>query len=299
MGLKIGYLYDENIAVYNGKDFKIKNFTTNYKDELRNKKSGNRQLEKDKATMNELQQLLYATDNHSVLLIFQAMDAAGKDSTISHVFSGMFPQGGNVTSFKVPSALELDHDFLWRTQMSLPERGKVSIYNRSYYEEVLVAKVHPQIILNQRIPSIKEVTQIDDLFWDQRYESIRNHEKHLTQNGTVILKFFLNVSKEEQKKRFLDRIDKPEKNWKFNMGDMKERAHWDTYQNAYEKAIIETATPNAPWFVIPADRKWFMRTAVCKIIVEKLKELNLVYPKLAAEQLAELQLAKELLNIDN
>jgi PPK2 family polyphosphate:nucleotide phosphotransferase len=276
----------------------LADYITNYKDDLRNKKSGIRHLEKDKSTLNELQQLLYATNNHSVLLIFQAMDAAGKDSTISHVFSGMFPQGGNVTSFKVPSALELDHDYLWRTQLCLPERGRLSIFNHSYYEEVLVTKVHPQLILNQRIPSIKDISQIDDAFWNQRYESIRNHEKHLTQNGTIILKFFLNVSKEEQKKRFLDRIDKPEKNWKFNMADLNERALWEAYQNAYEKAIVETARPTAPWFVIPADRKWFMRAAVCKIIVEKLKELNLTYPKLEPVELAELQLAKELLNTD-
>mgnify|MGYP002633246121 CR=1 FL=1 len=298
MGLKNGYLYDENIAVYAGADFKLSNYAANYKDDLKNKKAGIRHLEKDKTTLYELQRLMYATDNHSVLLIFQAMDAAGKDSTISHVFSGMFPQAGNVTSFKVPSALELDHDYLWRTQLSLPERGRMSIFNRSYYEEVLVTKVHPQIILNQRIPGIKDVAQLDASFWDQRYESIRNHEKHLAQNGTVILKFFLNVSKEEQKKRFLDRIEKPEKNWKFNMGDLKERALWNDYQNAYEKAIQETAAPNAPWFIIPADRKWFMRAAVCKIIVEKLKELNLTYPKLKPEEVLELQLAKDLLNAD-
>ncbi len=298
MGLKSGYLYDENIAVYEGKDFKLSNYLSNYKDDLKSQKSGIRHLEQDKSTLYELQQLLYATDNHSVLLIFQAMDAAGKDSTISHVFSGMFPQGGNVTSFKVPNSLEIDHDYLWRTQLCLPEKGKIGIFNRSYYEEVLVTKVHPQIILNQRIPGIKDISQLDENFWNKRYESIRNHEKHLTQNGTIILKFFLNVSKEEQKKRFLDRIEKPEKNWKFNMADLKERALWDEYQKAYEKAIIETATPNAPWFVIPADRKWFMRAAVCKIIVEKLKELNLTYPKLEPDVLVDLQMAKELLNAE-
>lgn len=286
------FLYDKKMAVYDGKGFSLKNYQTDYKADIKGKKTAAKELLKDKELLYELQRLLYATDNHAVLLIFQAMDAAGKDSTISHVFSGMFPQAGSVHSFKVPSDLELDHDYLWRTQLQLPERGKVSIFNRSYYEEVLVTKVHPQIVLNQRIPGLKSISQMDANFWKQRYESIKNHEKHLAHNGTVILKFFLNVSRNEQKKRFIERIDKADKNWKFSLGDLKEREHWDTYQQAYEDAIKNTAAPYAPWFVIPADRKWFMRMAVARIIVQRLKELNLVYPKLSADELQALQQAR-------
>lgn len=277
-------IQDPNLTVTNGKSFKLSEFRTDYTAHLSDKKEGQKLLEEQKKLLYELQRLLYATDNHSVLIIFQAMDAAGKDSTISHVFSGMFPQAGTVFSFKVPSALEIDHDYLWRTSLCLPERGRVSIFNRSYYEEVLVTRVHPQIILNQRIPGITDLKHIDDNFWQKRYQSIRNHEEHLAENGTLILKFFLNVSKEEQKQRFLSRIDEQEKNWKFSLGDLKERALWDHYQNAYENAIRETSAPHAPWFVIPADRKWFMRAAVCKIIVEKLQSLNLSYPKINEEE---------------
>jgi len=283
---------DPKLSVISGKEFSLAQFKTDYTASLRDKSEGQALLDEQKRLLYELQQLLYAKDNHSVLIIFQAMDAAGKDSTISHVFSGMFPQAGNVFSFKVPSSLEIDHDYLWRTNLCLPERGRVSIFNRSYYEEVLVTKVHPQIILNQRIPGITELKHLDKTFWKRRYESIRSHEKQLAENGTVILKFFLNVSKEEQKQRFLSRIDEQEKNWKFSLGDVKERALWDQYQAAYESAIKETAAPHAPWFVIPADKKWFMRAAVCKIIVEKLQSLNLSYPKIGEVELAALKEAR-------
>jgi PPK2 family polyphosphate:nucleotide phosphotransferase len=293
MTKKHHYLHDEKLAVYEGRNFQLKNFNTDYQGNFENQKDGVQQLEADKKKLYELQQLLFATDNHALLLIFQAMDAAGKDSTISHVFSGMFPQAGTVHSFKVPGQAELDHDYLWRTTNCLPERGRVSIFNRSYYEEILVAKVHPQIVLNQRIPGVSSLKDVDETFWKNRYESIRNQEKHLTQNGTIILKFFLNVSKEEQKKRFVSRIDESKKNWKFSLEDLEERKHWDAYQKAYQKAIAETATSDAPWFVIPADKKWFMRAAVCNIIVNRLAELNLKYPELTDAAKAELKEARE------
>lgn len=290
-------LSDPQLCIADGKKFSLSDHPTDYTAVLKDKSEGQALLEEQKKLLYELQQLLYATDNHAVLIIFQAMDAAGKDSTISHVFSGMFPQAGAVFSFKVPSALEIDHDYLWRTNLCLPERGRISIFNRSYYEEVLVTRVHPQIVLNQRLPGINSVDQLDEKFWKRRYESIRNHEMHLAENGTLILKFFLNVSKEEQKQRFLSRIDEQEKNWKFSLGDLKERALWDQYQLAYERAISETAAPHAPWFVIPADKKWFMRAAVCKIIVEKLNSLNLSYPEVSdTDRLALQEARKQLLS---
>ncbi len=293
------FLHDPKMAVYHGSEFALKNFQTDYTGTIRDKDEGEDFLKEQKKLLFELQRMLFATDNHALLIIFQAMDAAGKDSTISHVFSGMFPQAGTVHSFKVPSALEIDHDYLWRTNACLPERGRLSIFNRSYYEEVLVTKVHPQIILNQRIPGLNSVEQLDTQFWKQRYESIRNHESHLARNGTVILKFFLNVSKEEQKKRFLKRIEESEKNWKFSMGDLKERARWSDYQDAYEAAIQETSAPHAPWFVIPADHKWFMRAAVCRIITEQLQSLNLSYPELGEVERAELDEAKKILESES
>ena len=225
----------------------------------------------------EAQDMLYADDRYSVLLVFQAMDAAGKDSTIKHVMSGVNPQGCSVTSFKKPSDEELDHDFLWRCNKALPPRGNIAIFNRSYYEEVLVTKVHPQILDYQRLP----VTARGKAFWQARYDDINAFERHLVRNGTVVLKFFLNVSKEEQKARFLARLDTPEKNWKFSAADLKERAYWDDYQQAYQDAIAATATPWAPWWVIPADRKWAMRTAVSDIVTTTIKGLDLRYPQIS------------------
>ena len=225
----------------------------------------------------EAQDMLYADDRYSVLLVFQAMDAAGKDSTIKHVMSGVNPQGCSVTSFKKPSDEELDHDFLWRCNKALPPRGNIGIFNRSYYEEVLVTKVHPQILDYQRLP----VTARGKAFWQARYDDINAFERHLVRNGTVVLKFFLNVSKEEQKARFLARLDTPEKNWKFSAADLKERAYWDDYQQAYQDAIAATATPWAPWWVIPADRKWAMRTAVSDIVTTTIKGLDLRYPQIS------------------
>jgi PPK2 family polyphosphate:nucleotide phosphotransferase len=226
-----------------------------------------------------------------VLLIFQAMDAAGKDGAIRHVMSGVNPQGCQVFSFKAPSAEELDHDFLWRSVKRLPERGRIGIHNRSYYEEVLIARVHPEILTRQRLPTPLMTEKI----WEERYESIRDFERHLTRNGTVIRKFFLHVSKEEQKKRFLARLDEPEKNWKFSTADARERSFFDDYMHAYEEAIRATATPEAPWFVIPADNKWFTRLMVAAVIANALDNLDLYYPKMTEEKKKDLAEARKML----
>ena len=239
----------------------------------------------------EEQDRLYAQDRWSVLLVFQAMDAAGKDSTIEHVMSGVNPQGCQVFSFKQPSAEELDHDFLWRTSKNLPERGRIGIFNRSYYEEVLVARVHPEILARQKLPP--EV--VSKKIWDERIEQIANFERYLAHNGTLILKFFLHVSKGEQKKRFLARLDQPEKNWKFSSADAKERQYWKQYMDAYEAAIRGTATKRAPWYVVPADNKWFTRLVVAAAIVDGLESLDVDYPKLGPDQMKELAAARKLL----
>jgi PPK2 family polyphosphate:nucleotide phosphotransferase len=224
--------------------------------------------------ISDLQRILYAHDRHATLLIFQAMDAAGKDSTIRAVMSGINPAGCQVFSFKQPTPEELDHDFLWRTTKCLPERGRIGIFNRSYYEEVLVVKVHPEYLKGQKLPDRINLKRI----WQQRYESIREHEKHLARNGTVILKFWLNVSSEEQRQRFLARIDEPRKNWKFSAGDVHERTFWKDYMTTYEEAVNATSRPWAPWYAIPADDKPFMRLTVAEIIVKSLKKLKLKYP---------------------
>jgi PPK2 family polyphosphate:nucleotide phosphotransferase len=238
--------------------------------------------------LSEMQDKLYAQSNWGLLLIFQAMDAAGKDSTIKHVMSGVNPQGVEVFAFKEPSSEELAHDFLWRTNRCLPSRGKIGIFNRSYYEEVLVVRVHPEMLEKQRIP--KEFRE--DHFWKNRYEDINAFEKFLTRNGIAIRKFFLNVSRKEQKRRFLERLDNPEKNWKFSAADVKERKYWDEYQSAYEKMIRNTASKRAPWVVVPADNKWFSRLLVAATVVDALSDMNLEYPKLTPEQRAALQAAR-------
>ena len=245
--------------------------------------------------MQALQDKLYAENRYSLLLIFQAMDAAGKDSTIKHVMSGINPQGCQVYSFKQPSPEELDHDYLWRTSRCLPERGRIGIFNRSYYEEVLIIKVHPVIIPGQKLPGIESVEKINPDFWNNRYESINDLEKHLTRNGTVVLKFFLNISREEQAERFLKRINEPAKNWKFSFGDIGERKCWDENQKAYETMIRNTSTENAPWYVIPADKKWYMRLAVSEIILQRMESLGLKYPELSDKQKEELIRGKQLL----
>lgn len=248
-------------------------------------------LEQDIKSLSDLQERLYAQDRWSVLLIFQAMDAAGKDSAIEHVMSGINPQGCQVHSFKTPTAIELDHDFMWRTSCALPERGRIGVFNRSYYEEVLIVRVHPEILGKQRLPQPLVTKNI----WEERFEDIRNFERYLARNGTLILKFFLNVSKEEQKKRFLERIDQPEKRWKFNAGDVAERMLWDKYMNAYEDAIRSTADDHAPWYVVPADKKWYTRLVVAAAIDEAMQGLNLQFPKVDGAGLEELKNAREVL----
>jgi PPK2 family polyphosphate:nucleotide phosphotransferase len=261
-------------------------FTAGFKD----KKDARKKLEQNIAELAEYQDILYAQDTYALLLIFQAMDAAGKDGAIKHVMSGVNPQGCQVYSFKSPSAEELDHDYLWRTNKMMPERGRIGIFNRSYYEEVLVVRVHPELLDHQKIPPAAR-----ENIWKRRYDQINNMEKYLSENGVVILKFFLNVSKEEQKKRFLERIDRPEKNWKFSTADAKERAFWDDYQNAYEDCLNRTSTEWAPWFVVPADNKWFTRLTVSEIIVRTLKRLNLRYPEVSEERRQELLEIRKLL----
>ncbi len=237
-----------------------------------------------------LQDVLYANDRWALLIIFQAMDAAGKDGAIKHVMSGVNPQGCQVYSFKQPSAEDLDHDFLWRCVRCLPERGRIGIFNRSYYEETLVVRVHPEILKKQQLPE----PLVSKHLWDERFEDIRNFERHLTRNGTVIRKFFLNLSREEQKQRFLARLEKPEKNWKYSAADIRERAFWDDYMKAYEETIQNTATEEAPWYVVPADKKWFTRVVVAAAVIDALAGLDLKYPEVSAaqrQQLADAQAA--------
>ncbi len=243
----------------------------------------------------ELQEKLYAQDRWAVLLIFQAMDAAGKDSAIKHVMSGINPQGCQVFSFKAPSAQELDHDYLWRTTLCLPERGRIGIFNRSYYEEVLVVRAHPEILARQRLPA----ELITDDIWDKRFKDICDFERYLARNGTLILKFFLHVSKEEQRKRFLARIDDPAKNWKFSMGDVVERKLWDTYMHAYEDMVRNTSRDHAHWYVVPADNKWFTRLVVAGAVVEAMEDLGLKFPTVEGAALEDLKKARGLLTAES
>ncbi len=238
-----------------------------------------------------LQDILYAQDKWSLLIIFQAMDAAGKDGAIKHVMSGVNPQGCQVSSFKAPSSEDLDHDFLWRCQKHLPERGRIGIFNRSYYEEVLVVRVHEQILKGQKLPE-KLITK--DI-WEDRFQDIRNFEKYLNRNGTFVIKFFLNVSKDEQKERFIERVDDPDKNWKFSTGDVKERGYWNDYMHAYEELIKNTSTEKSPWYVIPADNKSYARIAIASAIITALDEMDLEYPTVSDEKIAELQAIKKAL----
>ncbi len=277
----------KRFTVKSAHNFKLSNFKT---DDTGNfsKKEAKKLLAKNKEKMFYLQDKLYAHDRYSVLIIFQAMDAAGKDSAIKHVMSGLNPQGTQVTSFKQPSKEELDHDYLWRTNKALPQRGRIGIFNRSYYEEVLVVKLH-NLIKYQKIPS--EFVKPD--IWKKRYRHIREFEKYAYENGMVILKFFLHVSKEEQKNRFLERLDNPSKNWKFSSADLKERTFWDDYQKCYEDAIAATSSKIAPWYVVPADKKWFTRLVVSEIIVQRLSKLKMEYPTLGKEELKNIGHYKE------
>lgn len=264
---------------------KIKTYDTSG---LNSKKDSVKLLKKNIERLTELQAKLYAQDKYSMLIIFQAMDAAGKDGTIKHVMSGLNPQGTQVTSFKQPSAEELDHGYLWRINKALPERGRIGIFNRSHYEEVLVVRVH-DLIKYQKIPDKFNNKNI----WKQRYEQINNFEKYLYENGIIIVKFFLHISKKEQKERFLERIEDPAKNWKFSLGDIEERKYWEEYQHAYQEAISATSKKHASWYVIPADKKWFARLAVSEIIIKEMNKLKPEFPKLKDEQLAELENAKQ------
>jgi PPK2 family polyphosphate:nucleotide phosphotransferase len=239
---------------------------------------------KNLAELGEAQERLYANDVYSVLVVLQAMDAAGKDGMVKHVMSGLNPQGCQVFSFKVPSAEELDHNFLWRYSKCLPERGRIGIFNRSYYEETLVVRVHPEILERQRLPPGKRGAR----FWEERYDDINRFERHLARNGTLVLKFFLNISKKEQKKRFLERLDNPEKHWKFSTADLKERAFWNQYQEAFEETISHTSTEHAPWWIVPSDNKWVSRAIVSAVLVDGIRSLGLKRPQVSEEQKAAL-----------
>lgn len=253
-------------------------------------------LSTNKKTLNKLQEKLYGQARQSLLIVFQAMDAAGKDSTIRAVFSGMNPQGFLVSSFKKPSSNELAHDFLWRVNRQLPSRGRIGIFNRSHYEEVLVCKVHPEYVTYQNLPGIHSVQDITPEFWTTRFRQINDYERYLAETGTRIIKFFLNVSREEQEARFLRRMEKPEKYWKFSLGDLGERALWEDYMDAYSKAIMETSSENAPWYVIPADDKDYMRAVVSDIVTHTMKDMDLSYPEITERQVQDIARAKEILN---
>jgi PPK2 family polyphosphate:nucleotide phosphotransferase len=271
--------------------FRCEDFSTRPPEGAPGKKAARERLETCISVLDEQQRRLYAHQHHALLLIFQAMDAAGKDGTIRAVMRGIDPAGCHVFSFKQPSPLELNHDFLWRTSRCLPERGNIGIFNRSYYEEVLVVRVHPEYLDQQRLPGPASLRQL----WQERYESIRCHEQHLARSGTLVLKFWLNISHKEQRKRFLSRIDEPEKNWKFSESDVRERQHWDTYMEAYQEAIANTARPWAPWYVIPADDKDYMRLCVAEIITASLQQLELEYPRLSEAELQRIQSLRSLL----
>jgi PPK2 family polyphosphate:nucleotide phosphotransferase len=290
IGQRAGRLADR-FRVEDGKRFRLAGVDPRDTWRLRSKVQAASLLREGVERLAALQEQLYAQDRWSLLLVFQAMDAAGKDSTIKHVMSGVNPQGCQVHSFKQPSPEELDHDFLWRTTTRLPERGRIGIFNRSYYEEVLVVRVHPELLARQKLPSRLITKDI----WQERFASINDFERHLARNGTAVRKFFLHVSKEEQRKRFEERLDRPEKNWKFELGDVQERAHWDRYQKAYEDMIRHTATPHAPWYVVPADHKWFTRLVVAAAVVDALEDLKLEWPEVDSAKRKELATAREAL----
>ncbi|AFZ59562.1 polyphosphate kinase 2 family protein [Anabaena cylindrica FACHB-243] len=270
-------------------------YDPSYIAEFHEKKDAKKKLEAGIKELANYQNILYAQNTYALLIIFQAMDAAGKDSTIKHVMSGVNPQGCQVFSFKAPSDEDLDHDYLWRSTKALPERGRIGIFNRSYYEELLVVRVHPEILEKQQLHYFPQENKI----WQQRFEEINNFEKYLVTNGILVLKFFLNVSKQEQKKRFLDRIETPEKHWKFSDSDVRERGFWDDYMTAYEQVFNHTSTEAAPWYIIPADHKWFTRLVVSEIICKKLQDLNLQYPTISEEHKEKLLQAKKMLESED
>jgi PPK2 family polyphosphate:nucleotide phosphotransferase len=289
----------EHCRIRGGKKFKLEDHDPSWAGDKKHPKAdrkafAEKSLTEDVAELAKAQDVLYASDTWSILVVLQAMDAAGKDGIIKHVMSGINPQGCQVYSFKQPSHEELDHNFLWRCMVRLPERGKIGIFNRSYYEEVLVVKVHPEFLAAERIPDAK----VNDDFWKARYEDINNFEQHLSRNGTKIVKFFLNISKEEQRGRFLDRINEPDKHWKISPSDISERGHWDDYMDAFEQCIRATSTDHAPWYIIPANHKWVSRGLVANILVETIKSLGLKYPEVTPEKLKAIELAKKQLEAE-
>lgn len=285
----------KKLKVAPGQAIRLEDFPTDYNGKTLKKSQAVALLEAGRKHLMEVQDKLYAQNQYSVLIILQAMDASGKDSAVKHIMSGFNPLGVKVYSFKAPTPQELDHHYLWRHNIALPGRGEIAIHNRSHYENVLVTRVHPEYILKEQLPGIDSIDKIDKKFWKRRFVQINEFEKNIHQNGTIILKFFLNLSKSEQKKRFLERIDDPEKHWKFSFGDLKERSHWKDYQKAYEEAISETSTHYAPWYIIPADDKWYTRLAIAGVIYDQFKALKIDYPGVTEAQRAELLKARELL----
>jgi len=278
----------ERFRIHDGRGFRLKDVDPADTAGLHSKQEAKKSLEEGVERLAELQERLYAQDRWGLLLIFQAMDAAGKDGAIKHVMSGVNPQGTQVYSFKAPSAEELDHDYMWRCFKCLPERGRIGIFNRSYYEEVLVVRVHPELLAGQRLPPARAGTRI----WKERFEDINAFERYLDRNGIVVRKFFLHVSSEEQRERFLSRLDEPEKNWKFSARDVRERDHWDAYMGAYEDVVRSTATAHAPWYVVPADKKWFTRLVVAAALIDTLEDLDLRFPEVDEATRKELEAAR-------
>lgn len=283
---------NKTLCISDGKDFKLSKQATDYDKGFRDKARLKADLEGYKEKIGVLQEKLFAQNRYSVLLVLQAIDTAGKDSCIKHVLSGINPQGCQVVSFKQPSREELDHDFLWRAYKQMPRRGWIGVFNRSYYEEVLVTKVHPEFIIGENLPGIYSVKDIDDKFWEDRYRAINEMERHLVKNGTIVIKVFLNLGRNEQKNRLLERIDNPDKQWKFAYADLQERRLWDQYNKAYQDMIRHTATKHAPWYVIPADNQWISRAMVGEILLETLSSLKLSFPALGKEDKAQLDSAR-------
>ncbi|MBL0745476.1 polyphosphate kinase 2 family protein [Chryseolinea lacunae] len=282
-----------------GEAVSLKDYDTGYEGKDLNKESAVELLEASRKQLAEVQDKLYAQNRYSVLIILQAMDAAGKDSAVKHIMSGFNPLGVSVYSFKAPTRPELDHHYLWRHMLALPARGEIAIHNRSHYENVLVTRVHPEYILSENLPGIDSVDKIKKSFWEDRFRQINDFERTLSETGTIILKFFLHLSKKEQKKRFLERIDDPTKNWKFEMGDIRERGHWSDYQRCYEEALAATSQKNAPWFIIPADDKWYARLSIASVIADQFDDLSIHYPTVTETQKADLQKARQQLTSED
>lgn len=292
-----GYL--DTLRAKPGKKINLKNYPTDEKDKVISNEKGEQFLIDTHEVLADLQEKIFALNRYSVLIILQAMDAAGKDSAIKHVLKGVNPQGVKVTSFKAPSSTELSHHYLWRHDLAVPAHGEIAVWNRSHYENVLITRVHPELILKENIPGINKVSDIKGKFWEDRFKEINRFEKHLTANGTIVLKFFLHVSKEEQRERFIARIDNPDKNWKFSGSDLTERTFWNDYMNAYEALLSSTSTDEAPWFILPADDKWFTRVCLGLIIVRELEKHNLHFPEVSNEQKAELQKLRKQLSAES